>query len=226
MSALAAMIFDFDGVLVESNAIKGDAFEALYAGHGAHVARAVRAYHEQHRGLSRFDKFRHYETRLLGRPEPDAERLAELGRRFGECVEAAVVAAPMVGGAQALLDRLGGQVPMFVVSATPQDELLRIVAKRRLGRYFREVCGTPGSKAAQIGGLLSRHVLAGAGALMIGDAPADYDGACANAVAFVGRVPNGETSPFPAAVATVSDLWPLATRGPQCWLAVATSDRR
>jgi phosphoglycolate phosphatase-like HAD superfamily hydrolase len=223
MSALAAVIFDFDGVLVESNTIKADAFEALYAEHGPDVARAVRAYHERHRGLSRFDKFRHYETQLLGRPEPDAAQLAELGRRFGECVEAAVVAAPMVGGAQALLDRLRGRVPMFVVSATPQDELLRIVAGRGLGGYFRDVRGTPGTKAALIAEIVARYALPAARTLMIGDAPADYEGARANGTAFAGRVPPGESNPFPAGVATVGDLWPLATRGPEGWLASAAT---
>lgn len=219
MTPAAALILDFDGVLVESLDIKSDAFAALYAQYGPQISAAARAYHLANLGVSRFDKFRHYETRLLGRPAPDAAVLEALNRRFSALVETAVAAAAMVAGAQALLDAQLGKLPMFVVSATPQDELRRIVAQRGLERYFQAVHGTPGDKTRHVGAILARHGFPPARTLMVGDAVADYLGAQANGTGFLGRVPAGAANPFPPAVATVADLRPLHAHGPAHWLA-------
>lgn len=223
MTLAAALIFDFDGVLVESLNIKSDAFAALYAQYGPQISEAARAYHLANMGVSRFDKFRHYETRLLGRPVPDTAVLEALNRRFSALVETAVAAAPMVAGAQALLDAQLGKLSMFVVSATPQDELRRIVAQRGLERYFQAVFGTPGDKARHIGAILAQHGFPPGRTLVIGDAVADYRGAQANGTGFLGRVPAGAANPFPPAVVTVADLQPLEAYGPAHWLTEAAA---
>lgn len=218
MSPAAALIFDFDGVLVESLDIKSDAIAALYGEYGPAISAAALAYHLANLGVSRFEKFRYYETRLLGRVDPDQAVLDALNRRFSALVETAVSCAPMVSGAQALLEAQHGQIPMFVVSATPQDELRRIVNRRGLQRYFEVVHGTPGDKAHHIGDILARHSLPARRTLMVGDSVSDYHSAQDNGVGFLGRVPAGAANPFPATVATVTDLQPLYAHGPAHWL--------
>ena len=41
MTSLQAVVFDFDGVILESAEVKTDAFVELYAGHGSAVDQAV-----------------------------------------------------------------------------------------------------------------------------------------------------------------------------------------
>ena len=55
-----AIVFDFDGVLVESVHVKGEAFYQLYEGQGQEIQEKVLAHHLAHGGVSRFDKIKHY----------------------------------------------------------------------------------------------------------------------------------------------------------------------
>ena len=49
-----ALVFDFDGVLVESTDIKTMAFATLYKHHGQAIVEKVTSYHAKHAGISRF----------------------------------------------------------------------------------------------------------------------------------------------------------------------------
>ena len=71
-----------------------------------------------------------------------------------------MVAAPLVAGADALLRTLDGRVLTFVVSGTPEEELVRIVARRGLDRRFAGVFGSPAEKPALIRDILARYNLA------------------------------------------------------------------
>ncbi len=123
---IRAAVFDFDGVIAESTDIKTEAFRRLFDGD----ERAVE-YHEANMGVSRYDKFRHITTEILGRTyTPEDER--RLGERFSELVVDEVVRCPFVPGARELLERLAGELPLFVASATPEDEVRRIVSLRGL----------------------------------------------------------------------------------------------
>ena len=61
----AAVFFDFDGVIAQSNQAKDDAFYELFLPYGKDVADAVVAFNQAQAGLSRFVKFEWAFTTLL-----------------------------------------------------------------------------------------------------------------------------------------------------------------
>ena len=132
LDGLEAIIFDFDGVLVESVEVKTRAFAALYEDYGNEVVARVEEYHLSHGGVSRFDKFRYFQTQVLGKPPLSEQAVDELAKSFSAIVIDQVVAAPMVAGAQAFLDDAGRQLPLFVVSGTPTPELDEILKRRNM----------------------------------------------------------------------------------------------
>ena len=97
MPAAEAVLFDFDGVIVESADIKTEAFRLLYAPYGQDVVAAAVAHHLAHGGVSRRKKIRHCHRVLLG-IELERGELDALCHRFSQLVEDQVVAAPMVAG--------------------------------------------------------------------------------------------------------------------------------
>ena len=200
----AAIVFDFDGVLVESVDVKTRAFAALYAEHGEAVVRAVTDYHLANGGISRYVKFRHYQENLLGRPYDDALG-AELSARFSRLVVDAVVAAPAVAGAREFLERYHARVPLYVASGTPEEELREIVARRGLGGYFAGVYGTPATKGEILRRIAAARALDPARILMVGDALSDLAGAREAGTAFIGRRTAGGEA-FPAGVTVIADL--------------------
>lgn len=208
MSSWDAIFFDFDGVLAESADIKTEAFRTLYAPYGAKVVAGALDHHRAHGGVSRRKKIRWCHKYLLGRRLSEDE-LEQLAQHFSRLVEDAVVESAWVAGARDALQRLHGRLPMFVISGTPNDELRRIVGRRRMTGYFVEVHGSPPSKVPIIRDLLERYDLAADRVLFVGDSTTDYDAARATGVPFLGRVAPGDADPFPAGTAIVSDLTEL-----------------
>lgn len=203
------VLFDFDGVLVESARIKTDAFRVIYAGQPPDVLARIVAYHKANAGISRVVKIRHVEREFLGRPGDDGT-VAALSARYSDAVVGKVVAAPPVAGADDFLARFKGRLRMFVISGTPEAELVSIVAARGLGDTFTAVRGSPALKPDIGRDLAARYGLDMARTVFVGDATTDFDAAHDLGCAFVGRVPPGERGPFPAGTVILPDLTGLA----------------
>ncbi len=201
-----AIIFDFDGVIVESGKIKTQAFAELYRPYGDDIVAQVVQFHTQNGGMSRYHKFRHFQEHFLHQPPLTEAEEKQLDIRFSELVVEAVIAAEPVPGAIELIQRQSGKIPLFVASGTPESELKVIVERRGLTPYFTKVRGAPALKKTIIAEILSAYSLAPESVLMIGDAMADYEGAQANHTAFLGRVFPGDLNPFPVDVKIVPDL--------------------
>lgn len=206
-----AIIFDFDGVVVESGDIKTQAFADLYRPHGEAVVAAVVQFHRLHGGMSRYQKFRYFQQHLLSKPPLTPGEEQELDRQFSARVVEAVIASQAVPGADEFIRQEAARIPLFVASGTPETELNAIVTRRGLAPYFTGVRGSPTSKQALIADILSIHALTPKRVLMIGDALIDYQSAQLNGVAFLGRIRAGDDNPFPPQVETVADLSSLLT---------------
>lgn len=201
-----AIIFDFDGVVVESGKIKTQAFAELYRPYGENIVAQVVQFHTQNGGMSRYRKFRHFQQHFLNQPPLTEEEEKQLDVRFSELVVEAVIAAEAVPGAIDLIRQQSQKIPLFVASGTPEVELKVIVERRGLAPYFTAVRGAPALKKTIIAEILSAHNLKPEAVLMIGDAMADLEGAQANNTAFLGRVFPGDPNPFPAHIEIIPDL--------------------
>ena len=88
-----AIVFDFDGTLVESNEVKAWAFGKLYEDYGEVIVQQVIAYHREHEGISRFVKFRYWHEHLLHQHYTD-EIGEKLSQSYSELVLDAIIQAP------------------------------------------------------------------------------------------------------------------------------------
>jgi phosphoglycolate phosphatase-like HAD superfamily hydrolase len=183
--ALRAVILDFDGTLVESVGIKDEAFRALYAEEAPERLDEIMAYHTSRNATLRFEKFRHIDEAILGRPHT-AETAARLAARFSDLVFGRICAAPAVAGIDALMRACEG-LPMHLVSMSPDGELARILAARGLDRRLAGVYGGSWRKAEAIADALAREGAARAEAVFVGDTDEDRLAAEEAGVAFVGR---------------------------------------
>lgn len=199
-----ALVFDFDGVLVESVNVKTQAFAALYTRYGADVVEQVVAFHLANGGLSRFDKFRYFHNKLLGLPLMHEEEV-RLAAEFNARVEEAVVAAPWVDGAEGFLMANHAAIPLFVASGTPEEELQRILQKRRMSHYFRAAFGSPAKKGKILRDILESGDYRPEKVLMVGDSLMDLKGAKEAGTCFLGRLTTPEIV-FPREVPVLHDM--------------------
>lgn len=171
MNRPSLIILDFDGTIVESVDIKTDAFRELFRARPESLDR-IMAYHLSHNGISRRVKLKYIYEEILGLPYgPDLR--AETERRFSELVLTRVMTCPFVPGAQDFLERFAERVPLYVVSASPEIELRRVVEARGLGRYFRGVFGSPTAKLEHARRILFRAAVSASTALYVGDSVED-----------------------------------------------------
>ena len=182
---IRALIFDFDGVILDSNALKTDAFRDIFGRYPKH-ADAMMAYHHAHVSQSRYEKFTHLVEHRLGR-RGDRRLVNQLADQFADLLRDRMDRCPLVPGARQLLDDVSTRVPLFLASVTPEAELLRLLDAHALRQYFRDVYGCPPwTKPDAVQDIVSR--LGGArGIALIGDSAGDQRAAAANGVEFIPR---------------------------------------
>ena len=201
----AALVFDFDGVILDSASLKREAFAALYDEYPTAQREAIKAYLGRRGGQPREVKFRHIESHILGRDVRAAD-IDALCARFKAVVAARIQVAPAIAGAVEFLSRWHGRLPLYLLSATPGHELREIVEQRDLARYFEAVIGAPPDKVTGMRNLLERYRHPATHTVMIGDSYNDYRTARGNGTHFVGICAERGASPFPDDVVTASDL--------------------
>lgn len=200
-----AMLLDFDGVILVSAELKTRAFAKVYADEDPEKVTEVIAYQRAHGGVSRLEKFVHYENNIFGRPATET-RVRELADRFVGIALDDVLRAPFVAGALDFLEATCRETRLHVVSGTPETELRRIVEDRGLSRFFRSVAGAPETKYDAFARILDEEGIAADRALAVGDSTTEFDAARALAIPFLGVLDEDGVSAFPPDVPVVADL--------------------
>jgi len=193
----SAVFFDFDCVILDSVHAKTRAFATMFQQYGPDIEKAVVDYHLAHGGVSRFKKFEYYYLNLLHKPI-DEKTMNHLGREFNRLALMDVLNASFIPGALETLEDLKREnIPCFVASGTPDEEVKYIVEARNLAPYFLEVHCSPKKKDEILLDIADRYDLNLSTCLFIGDAMTDYEAAQQAGACFLGILSNGGISPFP-----------------------------
>lgn len=185
LSGIKTIILDFDGTIVESVGIKDDAFKKLFSGYPDQLA-TIMDYHLSHNATVRFVKFRYITEKILGQKYND-ETERYLSELFADLVFKKITECPYVPGAVDFLHYFHGRLPLYLASASPAEELNRILEARTLTKYFNKIYAIPWTKQDVIRDILATECLRPEEAFFIGDSFEDYETARSTGVRFVGR---------------------------------------
>jgi phosphoglycolate phosphatase-like HAD superfamily hydrolase len=195
-----AIIFDFDGVLVNSSGIKSNAFVAVLEEFGIEFAQSVLDYQLKN-CTNRYETFKHAGRLLNIR---DKSFVSIKSKQFAELVKNSIIKAHEINGASQILSYLlSCKMPQFISSAAPQDELIEIIQARKWMHYFERVYGLPADKPGHIHVILDNYGLEPHEVLYVGDTMQDYKAAIETNVNFIARSDNGT---FPVKTKTIKDL--------------------
>ncbi|MBN2734991.1 MAG: HAD family hydrolase [Methanomicrobiaceae archaeon] len=145
--------------------------------------------------MSRYDKFRYIYANILNESLSD-EQFETLCKNFAELVYKGVINSPFVDGAVDFLEKYHKKIPLYIVSATPETELIQIVKERGISGYIKRFYGAPKKKADCIEGRKAFTDNPSKNILFIGDAINDWKAAEKTGVRFIGRVKPGDPDIF------------------------------
>ena len=187
MNKLEAVVFDCDGVILESADIKSESFLRIGGLFGPEIQARLYEYHLGHTGVSRYEKFTWLYRTELGR-EITVEESRQMGELFSNYCLEAVRTAPLVPGFEEALAWFKSRgVALFVASGTPQAELETILADRGLADRFQRILGTPPAKSQLLAKIISEGGFDPGRVLMVGDGETDLQAAQDNGALFFGR---------------------------------------
>ena len=180
------IVFDCDGVILDSNGVKTEAFRIAASHWGAEAAEALVLHHKENGGISRYAKFQHFLAAIAPRFASDNEGpgMDELLFEFGSSVRRGLEACSVAAGLHLLREQL---LPSrwLVVSGGDQAELRDIFERRKLAKLFNGgIFGSPDEKKM----ILAREIASGnihLPAVYLGDSIYDYHCAVESKLDFV-----------------------------------------
>jgi len=200
---MKAIIFDFDGVILDSVDVKTKAFKQMYSIYGDDVMRKVVDYHLLNGGISRYEKFKYFHKNFLNKSLSDAE-VDYMASEFSKIVFTKVCNSEYIKGALEFLNYSHEKYLTFICTGTPEHEIKKILEKKKLSEYFDSVYGSPKKKVEIIKKIMTERKLNSNEILFIGDAMTDYNASYETNLNFVG-IRNKDTV-FPEDVIQVDDL--------------------
>jgi phosphoglycolate phosphatase-like HAD superfamily hydrolase len=170
------IVFDCDGVVLDSNIVKTEAYFRTAKNLGAtdEQAQALGDYHVKLGGISRYHKFDWYLREVLNKPVTDAAIQALLDG-FSKELEEGLMQCDLAKGLFDLREKTDSN--WLILSGGDQQEIRALFAKRKIAHMFNGgLFGSPDNKDV----VLAREIANGNiqfPALFVGDAKYDFEAA-------------------------------------------------
>lgn len=182
----ASLVFDCDGVILNSNRVKTDAFYQAALPYGEAAAQAMVDYHVANGGVSRYLKFAHFLEQLVpeyaaGRSGPNLDELLD---HYANAVLEGLLSCEVAPGLEQLRE-LTPNTRWLIVSGGDQAELRHVFAQRGLAELFDGgIYGSPDTKDEILARELKNNTIK-TPALFIGDSKYDYQAATSACLDFI-----------------------------------------
>jgi len=180
------IIFDFDGVILDSVSIKTQGFKRLFDDFQDDSVEKILRYHELNGGLSRYEKIKYFFNHIL-KQQISAEEVNKYAIKYSDItLEALCNPKYLIDDAVSFIREYYEYFNFHIASGADESDLIAICKALEIDVYFRSICGSPENKSCIIRKIISENNYAADQTIMIGDSVNDYKAADENSVAFFG----------------------------------------
>ena len=147
-----AVLLDCDGLVLDSNAIKTDAFYKTLAivTSDEDKKQAFIDYHKYNGGISRYEKYKYLFSNILKLDFSQSTYDLLLSEFSKFCLEGYQLCNTTHGCVDFLNKLKSAQIDTFIVSGGDQNELQNVFKTNGLGHYFKGIFGSPVKKPKHI----------------------------------------------------------------------------
>ena len=140
------IIFDCDGVILDSNKIKTDTFIKLFENYPKNKIDKLVKYHKKYGGVSRYKKISFFFNSLLNRDISEKD-LKLLAKEYSKISLNELKKSNFIPGLLNLLIYLkNNNKKLFVVSGSDEKDLIKILKYKKINKYFEKIKGSPKNK--------------------------------------------------------------------------------
>ncbi len=181
---IKVIFWDFDGVLMNSNAVRYKGFELVLADYPKDQVKQLMDFHQANGGLSRYVKFRYFFEEVRGEEITD-EEVQVWADKFSEIMLANLINKDL------LIEETNNYVKanhlnykMHIVSGSDGNELRKICNGVGIEQYFKSIEGSPTPKKKLVRDILEKEKYKLEECILIGDSINDYEAAEVNNILF------------------------------------------
>jgi HAD superfamily hydrolase (TIGR01549 family) len=177
------IIFDCDGVLMDVNLLKCEAFGKVVEGYSSEIVESFVNHCRTTFGVSRYVKFKEFLSEFLKEPF-DQDKYDFLLNNYANICKEIYRFANITPGCEKLLWELSSlNKNLYVASGSDEKELNEVFLDRNLSGYFNGVYGSPKTKSECTSIILNKHP--NQKAVFIGDALSDMKTAKEHHIDFI-----------------------------------------
>lgn len=180
------IIFDFDGVIVDSVSLKGQCFYNIFPDHSIAQRQAILDYHNENGGVSRLDKIKYFFSEIANEPLSQ-EELDIYMARFSELSLSKLKNKNIIiQETLEFIKKNKSKKSLYIASASDHQDLIQICDFHSLSQYFKEIRGGPTSKTELIATIMKKHSIHKDDVYLIGDSKSDIKAARNNNIKIFG----------------------------------------
>lgn len=194
------IVFDFDGVLVDSVKLKHNALKDNFIEFGETFAKDVFDHHLKY-GDTRYQSAEYAKSKLTDANEDFVEKYV---KKYTKNVKDKILKMSLNKGGDAVLLDLVKRFPLYISSGTPEVELNDILRKKTMSHIFQGIYGSPDSKEEHLRKIIEAEHVDPKNILFIGDMHTDYEAAKNMGCQFLGI--NIDTTTIEDSIETIEEL--------------------
>jgi len=180
------IIFDFDGVILDSIPVKTEAFRKLFNDFPSEKVEMLVSFHLKNGGMSRYKKIEYFFMHIMNEQIEDTTIL-EYARKYSKITKEELAQPKYL-----ILDSLEfirqnyKKYNMHIASGADEEDLKYICKKLEIDKYFLSINGSPTVKSKIVRFLLQKNNYREEETILIGDSINDADAADENQIDFYG----------------------------------------
>lgn len=180
------IIFDFDGVIVDSMKVRNNGFRAIFSKFDRADVEKLVEYNRINGGLSRFHKIKYFYEKIL-KSDIDDSLINKYAEEFTKIMQKELVNSQyLIEDTVEFIKRNKGIKKLYVASGSENNELNYLCKKLGISDCFTAIYGSPTHKNDIVKSIIETNKYDKSKVVLIGDSINDYEAAKVNGIGFVG----------------------------------------